>query len=384
MGIYRFQLRDAGKAEISLIFEIRIIRDLESTIMLKQPVHCHGDSSAILQAFIQGGTEPWRWQWEKYDPDTMSFIPIASESLILDFLPAGIYRFQAWDADGSTASDSLEISQPDPLRIETEILRPENLPDTADGLFASIGYGGSLPYHFLWNTGNTESRQYFRTDRSYTVQLTDAHGCQVQQHLDTLVSSQLQTNIHLVAGIACHGEATGILKAETLHGKKPLHIRWSTGDTIAELSGLPAGLYTVKVSDAWGKTDSASYLLREPEALQNLIETSIPSCHGADNGQIRIQTTGGNGGIQYLWNTGSQAGSLFNLKEGSYVLVTSDRLGCRRTDTVLMEAPPLLRLPVEILPVDCPDGSGRIVWKAQGGTPPYSYHWENLSWQVHG
>lgn len=381
VGIYRFQLRDAGKAEISLIFEIRIIRDLESTIMLKQPVHCHGDSSAVLQAFIQGGTEPWRWRWEKYDPDAMSFIPIASESLILDFLPAGIYRFQAWDADGSTASDSLEISQPDPLRIETEILRPENLPDTADGLFASIGYGGSLPYHFLWNTGNTESRQYFRTDRSYTVQLTDAKGCQVQQHLDTLVSSQLQTNIHLVAGIACHGEATGILKAEILHGKKPLHIRWSTGDTIAKLSGLPAGLYTVKVSDAWGKTDSASYLLREPEALQNLIETSIPSCHGADNGQIRIQTTGGNGGIQYLWNTGSQAGSLFNLKEGSYVLVTYDRLGCRRTDTVLMEAPPLLRLPVEILPVDCPDGSGRIVWKAQGGTPPYSYHWENLSWQ---
>ena len=172
VGIYRFQLRDAGKAEISLIFEIRIIRDLESTIMLKQPVHCHGDSSAILQAFIQGGTEPWRWQWEKYDPDTMSFIPIASESLILDFLPAGIYRFQAWDADGSTASDSLEISQPDPLRIETEILRPENLPDTADGLFASIGYGGSLPYHFLWNTGNTESRQYFRTDPSDTVQMT--------------------------------------------------------------------------------------------------------------------------------------------------------------------------------------------------------------------
>ena len=380
-GIYRFHLQDDGGAEISRIFEIRFLRNLEATLMLKDAVRCHGDSTASVQAFIQGGTEPWQWQWEYRKPDSCTFEPIFSDLLSLENLPAGFIRLQIRDAAGQTASDSLEIKQPAPLQLETEILQSGHLPDSLDGIFVAIGSGGSLPYHYLWNTGNTESRQAFRNDQSYEVQLTDAQGCQVQRNLDSLLSSKMEIHIQAIDEIACSGDSSGSLRADIRHGRKPLHIRWSNGDTTAEISKIPAGVYTATVTDAWGNTQSASYLLREPDRLYNIVSMSEPSCHGSKDGHILVETLGGSGGIQYLWNTGAQTPDLFNLGQALYVLHTSDKLGCSRIDTVRMESPAPLRLPLEVTPIDCPDGSGRIIWKAQGGTAPYHYHWENISWK---
>ena len=245
----------------------------------------------------------------------------------------------------------------------------------------SFGIGGSLPYQYLWNTGNTTNRQYFKTNHSYSIALTDAQGCRTEQRLDSLVSAKMQIDLRVISEISCHGDASGSLEVAIVYGRKPWQIRWSNGDTSARTAGLAAGLYTVTVSDALGHTDSASYLLREPEALQNSFVTVTPSCHGIENGQIHVQTQGGSGGIQYLWNTGQQETSLFNLKAGQYVLNTTDRLGCHRADTIALTEPEPLHLPAEILPVDCPGGSGRIRWQAQGGTAPYRYHWENFAWQ---
>lgn len=381
IGIYRFYLKDAGGSEVSRIFEVESLRDLESGLFLAKGVECHGDSSAILQAFIQGGKEPYYWIWENFNAQEQVFHPLDSASLVLENLPAGLYRFSVRDAAGSIRSDSLAITQPAPLRVETEILYPGSLPDTADGLFLSMGIGGSLPYQYLWNTGNTTNRQYFKTNHSYSIALTDAQGCRTEQRLDSLVSAKMQIDLRVISEISCHGDASGSLEVAIVYGRKPWQIRWSNGDTSARTAGLAAGLYTVTVSDALGHTDSASYLLREPEALQNSFVTVTPSCHGIENGQIHVQTQGGSGGIQYLWNTGQQETSLFNLKAGQYVLNTTDRLGCHRADTIALTEPEPLHLPAEILPIDCPGGSGRIRWQAQGGTAPYRYHWENFAWQ---
>ena len=381
IGIYRFYLKDAGGSEVSRIFEVESLRDLESGLFLTKGVECHGDSSAILQAFIQGGKEPYYWIWERFNAQEQVFHPLDSASLVLENLPAGLYRFSVRDAAGSIRTDSLAITQPAPLRVETEILYPGSLPDTADGLFLSMGIGGSLPYQYLWNTGNTTNRQYFKTNHSYSIALTDAQGCRTEQRLDSLVSAKMQIDLRVISEISCHGDASGALEVAIVYGRKPWQIRWSNGDTSARTAGLAAGLYTVTVSDALGHTDSASYLLRGPEALQNSFVTVTPSCHGIENGQIHVQTQGGSGGIQYLWNTGQQETSLFKLKAGQYVLNTTDRLGCHRTDTIALTEPEPLHLPAEILPVDCPGGSGRIRWQAQGGTAPYRYHWENFAWQ---
>lgn len=378
-GLYRLHVQDKGGAEVARLFEIKEVKDLEASLLLVQGIACHGDSSARLKAFIQGGLEPWTWLWEKYD-SLNGFDTLALYGLEAGPLTAGLYRFTAWDASGEHVADTLEIAQPDPLGLQTEILYPDGLPDTADGLFLVEGHGGTLPYRFLWNTGQSGNRHYFSNNQSYTVYLQDANGCVTRQNLDSLISSRMELSILPISGINCHGDSSGSLQLDIQGGKAPFLIRWSNGDSLPLAKNLPAGIHQVKVTDALGRCDSASYPILEPEALQNKITVQIPRCHASADGEIRVQTEGGSGDWQYFWNTGASTADLLGLAEGTYILHTTDRYRCQRRDTVIMQAPEELRLQPLVSDILCPGGTGRIEWQAQGGTAPYAYHWERLPW----
>lgn len=374
-GSYRFYLLDAGGAEIDRLFEIENIHKLEAALLLESPVHCHGERTAAIQAWIRGGKAPYECTWYGIPEHLPNPVLTDGDPERLENLPAGDYRLSVLDANGDTCSAQLSISQAPALALLADIYPAEDSDTLSDGYFILRPQGGRPPYRYLWNTGNTAATQEFSRSEKYDATVTDAEGCTARIDLDSVVSHHLRIRLSQMADILCFGEETGALKVEIDNGKPPFSIRWSNGSTEQENRHLAAGLYSVKVTDASGRCDSGRFLIRQPEELRNEIILGTPSCHGFSDGSITIAPTGGNGYYAYAWSTGEYTPRISNLAKGTYIVRVSDRLHCMRTDTIVLPEPARLHCDLQIDPIVCPDEKGRIDYHAEGGTAPYQYRW---------
>lgn len=374
-GSYRFYLQDSGGAEIDRLIEVENLRKLEAALLLETPIHCHGDSTAAIQAWIRGGKAPYECTWHGIPGLLPKPVRTDGDPERLENLPAGTYRLSVRDAAGDTCSAQLSISQAPALALLADIYPTEEDDTLNDGHLILRPQGGRPPYRYLWNTGNTAATQDFSRTEKYNATVTDAEGCTARIDLDSVISQNLRIKLVQTAEILCFGEETGALQVEISNGIPPFGIHWSNGSTSQENRHLAAGLYSVTVTDAAGRSDSGSFLLRQPEELRNEITLGTPSCHGFSDGSITITPTGGNGYYAYAWNTGEYTSRISNLLQGTYIVRVSDRLHCMRTDTIVLSEPATLRCGLLIDPIVCPDENGRIDYHAEGGTAPYSYRW---------
>ena len=66
----------------------------------------------------------------------------------------------------------------------------------------------------------------------------------------TSPSVQAQISVGtIVTNVSCSGGSDGEITAQVFGGWPPYTYVWSTGDTTATITGLPAGTYTVSVTD---------------------------------------------------------------------------------------------------------------------------------------
>lgn len=374
-GIYRFSLSDAGGAELEQLFRIEEKRRLEASLLLENPIHCHGESNAVIQAWIRGGKEPYRCLWEGIPDSLENTVRIQAGNTRIENLPAGTYVLKVQDAENDSCSVSISITQAEALSLHAEIYPAEDSSGLYDGLFVLRAQGGHPPYRYLWNTGNSQSEQHFLRAQRYDATVTDAEGCTAFINLDSVVSRNLRIRLNQTAEILCFGEQTGGLEVSVVNGKPPFEIEWSNGHKGTDMDSLGAGRYSVTVTDAYGRIDSGSFLIRQPERMQNLITVQEPSCNGYSNGNIQIQTSGGHGHYAYAWSTGAYTAGLSHLPRGTYVVRVSDRRQCILIDTVVLNEPEELACHLQIDSIICPDEKGRILWSAQGGTLPYSHEW---------
>ena len=100
--------------------------------------------------------------------------------------------------------------------------------------------------------------------------------------------------IRRIVPARCNGTSTGYIRARASGGVRPFSFIWSTGATTSELNNVPAGIYTVTITDASGCSISESATITEPEAITPVIITHPPTCESLQNGQAIFQATGGN------------------------------------------------------------------------------------------
>ena len=110
---------------------------------------------------------------------------------------------------------------------------------------------------------------------------------------------------------------------------------WSNGQTGSQLSGIPAGSYTVTVSitgTSCSKTGSAT--VQELPPSFTLSFTTTPAGCGMQNGSASVQVTPP-GSYTYLWSNGGTGMQINNVGSGNYtVTVTMTGTSCSATGTV--------------------------------------------------
>jgi len=123
-----------------------------------------------------------------------------STSLSQTFTPISdlAVRFQATDACGTTAADTLDITIAEP-----PILTSQSTPDRGNGngtAFITIE-NGTPPYEITWSTGNQTDTVYNLTSGVYTVSVSDASGCEATDTVEVFMEVSTHTGQQLTAGI---------------------------------------------------------------------------------------------------------------------------------------------------------------------------------------
>jgi len=242
-GTYTVVVSDGiNQAQLSVMVAeppVPFIASLSAT-----PTTCNNATpTGAISATISGGTAPYTYQWSNEATTTA-----------LTGLAAGLYAVTVTDANGCTAITAASVQQLSPLELQ---LFPESVGCHGgnDGVIFTMVSGGALPYQFIWSTGNTNGWIDDLPAGAYSLTVTDATGCLVQQ--STGVSQPQPLAPHATASPATNG-ANGSVYLEINGGTAPYTFLWSNGATTQHLTGLPAGTYTVIVTDANGCTGFAS------------------------------------------------------------------------------------------------------------------------------
>ncbi|HRY31568.1 MAG TPA: hypothetical protein P5531_01225 [Bacteroidales bacterium] len=110
-----------------------------------------------------------------------------------------------------------------------------------------------------------------------------------------------------VIPVICHGGNTGEIHLLPTGTLQPYQYIWSTGAVTSSLTGLPAGSYTVTVSDLAGNKVSANFLVTEPASLPPAPQVTTPFVYCQFDDALPLTALGD----ELLWYE-SQSGGIGN------------------------------------------------------------------------
>lgn len=175
------------------------------------------------------------------------------------------------------------------------------------------------------------------------------------------------------------GASNGSANALVSGGTGPYSYAWSSGGASPFDTGLPAGPYSVTVTDNTGCTGSANFTIGSGPMPGNInFNTTDVSCYGGATGSVTAMVSGGGGGpYAYYWSTGATTSTISGLPTGTYVLTVVTGAGCSSTDSVTITQP-AAPLGVTALKTDMTCNgvnNGTATVNISGGTTPYNELW---------
>ncbi len=336
------------------------------TIDTFENVLCNGGNNAFIDLNVIGGTPPYTYQWNNGE---------TTEDL--QFLTAGTYTVTVTDANGCSETISQTITEPDPIAVE-DTIHNVSCYGGSDGYIDITVTGGTPPYSYSWSIGDSTQDINNLIEGNYSVTVTDDHGCQyfATYYVDE-PDAPLQSSI-TAHDVLCHGESTGSADLTVTGGVLPYSYQWSNGATTEDINNVPAGEYTVTITDLYGCVLIDSVYIDEPdEPLQLTATVEDVRCHGEYNGSITLNITGGTPSYTIIWNTGAQNTVYEGLAAGTYSVTVNDANGCKIYGEYEVNEPQPLYAAVTEPQQICIGETAQIWVAATGGTYPYSFEWSN-------
>ena len=368
-GTYSVTITDANGCTDSTSLVISEPIQLVATTVVDSNVSCNGFADGGATALGAGGTMPYTYLWS-------NAATIASNSGLV----AGTYSVTITDANGCTDSTSVTITEPMVLIASSVVDSNVSCFGFADGGATASGTGGTQPFTYNWSNGAVTASISGVVVGTYSVTVTDANGCTDSSAVTITEPVILAVTALLDSNVTCNGFSDGGVSSTVSGGTMPYTYLWSTGATTASMTGIPAGTYSVTVTDANGCTDSASTTVNEPALLvaATVVDSNV-SCNGFIDGGATASASGGTPGYNYLWSNSATTASITGVSAGVYTVTVTDLNGCTDTATVTITEPALLVASVAVdSNVSCNGvADGGATASGTGGTNPYSYLWSN-------
>ena len=136
----------------------------------------------------------------------------------------------------------------------------------ATGYISLVMDGGNSPYSYAWSNGATSSSISNLTAGSYLVTVTDNNGVSSVSSISIGEPFQLALNT-MVINANANGASNGIISLNVRGGTPGYSYAWSNSASTKDIGSLPAGDYTVTVTDAEGCQSTLTSTVSEPPHL---------------------------------------------------------------------------------------------------------------------
>lgn len=326
------------------------------------PVTCFGGNNGIAVVSVSNGAAPYSYAWTG-----------GGTTATVSGLSAGTYTCTITDANACTASRSITITQPTALTASASSV-DTRCHDGNDGQASVTPIGGTAPYTFSWSNGAATQTTSGLQAGNYSVTITDNKGCTTTRQAIVSEPDAIQTALSATA-TNCFGSSNGEAHALISGGTPPYSLSWSNGSVAAAMANIPAGSYTLTVTDANGCTASGGVNVNTPSEILGTVSTTALRCAGDGSGEASVLASGGTGNLSYLWSNGSTTPSLAGLNAGNYSVIVTDANNCTRSFAVNVSEPPALNVSVQIMEADCGQSNGSASASVAGGAGPYIYEW---------
>lgn len=330
-------------------------------------VRCNGGLTGGVFITPSAGTSPYTYQWSN-----------GAITQDISGVAAGTYTVTVRDANLCSATQVATVTQPTVLNDSVQVTNATC--GASNGSVTVFPYGGTSPYTYLWNTSAITPTISSLSAGVYTVTITDGGLCTRTRTANVSNIGAPVVAVDSVRNVRCNGGSTGGIFITVTGGVSPYTYLWSNGAITQDLNNIPAGNYTVTITDASLCQALFDTTITQPTVLNDSVQFSNPTCSLA-NGSITEFPFGGTGPYTYLWSNGQTTPSITSLAPGNYTVTITDANLCTKTRSV-----GLINLAGPVLAVDsvrnvrCFGGAtGAIFITATGGSSPLSYLWSNAS-----
>jgi hypothetical protein len=292
-------------------------------------------------------------------------------------LCAGSYTVNILDSNNCYISRDFDITSPDFITVPVA--------STSTGCFggctgtaSAAPIGGTPPYFFLWEGGQTTATAIALCSGPITVTVTDYNGCTAENTANVNTPTPMQFTDITINDVQCSGSINGSVSLTITGGTPPYDYAWDNGSVISNPINLAAGQHCVTVFDNNGCEIDTCIMIISPPALSLNLNATDQTCNGACDGSITANASGGVGTYSYLWSNSEVVPTINNLCNGVYNITVTDDNGCQAyASTSISEPAPLGIVVQNIIQPTCGNSDGAISIGVTGGTPSYTYEWSS-------
>lgn len=290
------------------------------------PITCFGEATGAIDATANGGFLPYFFLWTNAQGDTVAL----TEDLTM--APAGVYSVQVWDQVGCTQQlAGVNLSQPTDSISASIFIESNNCFGDTDGIISANIFGGSAPYSYLWNTGDTVSILTDLAAGFYSLTVEDFSGCSFVA--DSMSVSQpdsaLQVDAATVTDAGCANSEDGSIDLDVSGGTEPYFFFWNTNDLTEDLPGVGSGQYSCQIVDINGcQFFAGPFEVQSPPPLAPEVVAIDSAMAFGDDGAIEITVSGGVEPYLINWSNGDTGLVADMLESGWYTATITDDNQC--------------------------------------------------------
>ena len=237
--------------------------------------------------------------------------------------------------------------------------------------------GGFAPFTYNWshNPALNQPNILVTTPNTYTLKVTDSHGCTFTKAITVPGSPAIAIDTVLENLNPCSAGFFSTARVQYSGGTSPYSIVWSSGESSTIANYIPQGSAWVRITDVFGCTDQVNFVNTKKPGMEISESATNVSCHGANNGSISLGIQQGFPPYSIAWGHGPTTASLNNLQPNTYNYTITDSTNCQYSSSIEITEPPALSFNATPIAAMCTDDNGGAQITVSGGTTPIGIQW---------
>lgn len=346
---YTLTVTDANGCTLSDSYTITEPVAIQLATQVANNVSCGGGNDGKAFVTANGGVGSFTYAWSNSNNTDTAYNLIANTT----------FTVTVTDGNSCTKTATISVTEPDPV-VANPIVTDVRCFLGSDGAINANPSGGTAPYTFSWDNGESTQTISNLIANAYMCTVTDARSCSITFSRVVSQPGLLQVNAKGIPE-SCVGTDDGKIAVQGVGGTTPYAFSYTDGTNTTSFAGDTAlnvhpNSYTVIITDANNCTASTLVSVGAPPIDIYAAYADSTSCFGKEykDGAIRINgLTAFNAPYRFeLDGSGeySSSGVFENLGAGMHQLHAINNFGC--DSTFMIEVPEPLPASVDIVPDD--------------------------------